>query len=222
MMRQILFVLVVGLCGIAVLTGFGLWQLQRLEWKEGLIAEAEAMIVLDPVPLPVAPGPARDRYRAVEVEGRFTGAEAHVLTSTREWGPGFLVIAAFLTADGRPIMVERGYVPETAKTAPRPPGPARVTGNLHWPEDITSATPAPDPARGIWFGRDLDSLAAHLGTEPILVVARSPTGQGVQPVPVTAVFRNNHLGYAVQWFGLAIVWAGMTLAYLWRITRREG
>ncbi len=218
-MRQILF-LVVCAAGLAVLLSLGVWQLRRLEWKEGLIAQAEAMIAQAPVPLPAAPDPAHDRYRAVTVEGRFTGEETYVLTSTRERGPGFLIVAAFETDDGRRILIDRGYVPETAKTTPRRGHGATVTGNLNWPDDITSSTPSHDEKTDIWFGRDLAGMAAQLKTDPVLVIARADTGDGITPMPATAAFRNDHLGYAVTWFGLAAVWAGMTLGYLWRIRRR--
>lgn len=218
-MRQILF-LVVCAAGLAVLLSLGVWQLRRLEWKEGLIAQAEAMIAQAPVPLPAAPDPALDRYRAVTVEGRFTGEETYVLTSTRERGPGFLIVAAFETDDGRRILIDRGYVPETAKTTPRRGHGATVTGNLNWPDDITSSTPAHDEKTDIWFGRDLAGMAAQLKTDPVLIIARADTGDGITPMPATAAFRNDHLGYAVTWFGLAAVWAGMTLGYLWRIRRR--
>lgn len=218
-MRQFLF-LVLCAAGLAVLLSLGFWQLRRLEWKEGLIAQADAMMAQPPVPLPAGPDPATDRYRAVSVEGRFTGEETFVLTSTRERGPGFLIIAAFETADGRRILIDRGFVPETAKTAERPARAATVTGNLNWPDDITSSTPAHDAKTDIWFGRDLGGIAAQLKTDPVLVIARSDTGDGIAPMPATAAFRNDHLGYAVTWFGLAVVWAGMTLGYLWRIRRR--
>lgn len=220
-MRSILFALLVGLLGTGVLVSLGVWQMGRLEWKEGIIAEAEAMMAADPVALPAAPDPAVDRYRPVTVTGRFTGQEAHVLTSTRERGPGFLVIAAFETEGGRRILIDRGFVAEVDKGAARPGGVVlEVTGNLNWPDDMTSATPAPDEKRGIWFGRDVAAMSAALGTEPVMLVARSDTGEGVWPMPATAAFKNDHWEYAVTWFSLAIVWAGMTAAFLWRIRRR--
>ncbi|WP_112308876.1 SURF1 family protein [Pseudogemmobacter bohemicus] len=220
-MRQILFVLMIGVCGTAVLLRFGFWQLERLDWKEGLIADAAQMIELAPVPLPAAPDPEADRYRPVVVSGAFLTDEVHVLTSTREAGPGFRIITAFITDDGRRIMVDRGYVTEAARNTPRSGHPARVTGNLNWPDDVTSSTPAPDIAANMWFGRDVTAMAAALDTEPVLVIAREDTGDGVTAQPATAAFRNDHLGYAVTWFGLALVWAGMTLYWLWRIRTRK-
>lgn len=220
-MRTFLFLLVVGLAGVGTLLALGVWQMQRLDWKEGLIAQAGAMMAGPPVALPEAPDPATDRYRPVTVSGTFTGEEAHVLTSDSISGPGFLIVAAFQTDDGRRILIDRGYVPEDRRHDPRPPKAAQVTGNLNWPDDMTASTPAHDAKTGIWFGRDVTAMAAALGTAPVLVVARSDTGDGVTPVPASANFRNDHLQYAITWFLLAAVWAGMTLAYLWRIRQRR-
>lgn len=220
MLRNMIFALILA-SGAVVLIGLGIWQLQRLEWKEAIIANAARMIAADPVNLPDTPDPATDRYRAVTVSGRFTGEEAHVLSSTRESGPGFRVIAAFETA-GRLILIDRGYVPETEKTTPRPAGPATVTGNLAWPDDMTSATPAYNADREIWYGRDLPGISALLQTEPVLIVARSDTGDGILSQPITtAGFRNDHFQYAVTWFLLAAVWLGMTVYLLWRIRTRS-
>jgi surfeit locus 1 family protein len=221
MLRNTIFALVLGLAGAAVLIGLGVWQMQRLTWKEGIIAGAEAMIAADPIPLPATLDPTSDRYRAVTVTGAFTGEEAHVLTSTREAGPGFLVVAAYVTEDGRRILIDRGFVPETEKTTPRPGRSLAVTGNLNWPDDVTGSTPPYDAARAIWYGRDLAGIAALLNTEPVLIIARSDTGDGITPQPVTvAGFRNNHWQYAVTWFSLAAVWLGMTVFLLWRIRFR--
>jgi surfeit locus 1 family protein len=96
-----------------------------------------------------------------------------------------------------------------------------VEGNLHWPEEVDGFTPAPDARTGLWFARDVPAMAEALGSEPVLIVARSPTAPGIEPLPVdTSHIPNDHLGYAVQWFGLAAVWLGMTAYLLWRIRRR--
>jgi surfeit locus 1 family protein len=222
MLSRMIMPLLIGLLGVAVLAGLGVWQLQRLDWKEGVLAAMQAQLDAPPVALPAAPDPVADRYRAVTVTGRFTGDELHVLSGSRE-GPGFLIVAAFQTDDGRRIMVDRGFVPETGRNAPRPPqGALTVTGNLNWPDDMTSTTPAPDLAANIWYGRDVAPMAAALTTEPLMVIAREPTGQGITPRPAdTGAVRNDHFGYAVTWFGLAAVWAGMTIYWLWRIRRRS-
>lgn len=221
MPRRMILPLLFGLIGAAILVWLGAWQVSRLQWKLGQIATAEARIAEAPVALPATPDPVTDRYRAVRVEGRFLGPETYVLTSIQGEGPGFLVIAAYETSEGRRIMVDRGFVLEADKTALRPPHQAAITGNLIWPDDVNSSTPPYDAKWQIWFGRDVPGMAALLGAEPLLVVARDPTGDGVRPQPVTATFRNDHLGYAITWFSLAVVWLGMTVFYLWRIRQRN-
>ena len=64
-------------------------------------------------------------------------------------------------------------------------------------------------------------MAAKLNAEPTLIVAREPTGDGITPVPVnTSSIPNDHWGYAITWFSLALVWAVMTLVLVWRIRRQ--
>jgi len=220
MHRRMILPLLFGLIGAAILIGLGSWQMQRLHWKEGLIAGAEARIAEAPVPVPAQPDPATDRYLSVTAAGRVAGAELHVLTSIQGEGPGFLVITAFDLADGRRILLDRGFIPEAAKTDARPPRALTVTGNLNWPDDVNASTPAPDTGRNIWFGRDVAAMAAALGTDPVMLVAREDTGDGIRAQGVTATFRNDHLGYAITWFSLALAWLGMTAAYLWRIRQR--
>jgi surfeit locus 1 family protein len=174
-----------------------------------------------PAAVPAAPDPAADRYRPVRAEGRLTGEEALVLASRKRIGPGFRVIAVLETAEGRRLLIDRGFLAEADRATPRPPKALSVEGTLHWPDEVDAYTPAPDPAAGLWYARDVPALAAALRAEPVLVVARSDTGDAVTPVPVdTAGIPNDHLGYALQWFGLAGVWAGMTFLYLWRMRRR--
>lgn len=209
-----------GLIGFAILIGLGIWQVQRLQWKEGVIAAIDARIADVPETLPDAPTEA-DRYMPVRVAGRFTGERLLVLVSHKDMGPGFRVISAYET-DGRRIMVDRGFIYEAWKNDPLATTDAEVNGNLHWPEEVDGYTPAPDG--DLWFARDVPAMAKALGADPVLVVARTPTGDGVIPMPVdTAAIPNDHLGYAVTWFSLAAVWVGMTLLWLWRIrSRGEG
>jgi surfeit locus 1 family protein len=220
MTRRMILPLLFGLIGGAILIGFGVWQLQRLAWKESVLADITARIVAAPVALPVMPDPEADRYLPVTAEGRFTGEDLDVLVSRKQIGPGVRVVEVFET-DGRRVLVDRGFVPQSDRDAPRGADAARVTGNLHWPAEVDSFTPPPDPKTGLWFARDVPAMAAHLNAEPVLIVARDPTAAGIEPLPVdTSGIPNDHLGYAVQWFGLATVWLGMTAYLLWRIRRR--
>lgn len=227
-MKRLIPPLILGIAGFAVLVSLGLWQLRRLEWKEAVLARIEAQVAADPVPLPAPPRPPSvdrlgdpgDLFLPVTVEGRLTGQEINVLVSTKSAGPGVRVISALETPDGRRVLLDRGFLPEPLRRQSRGPRELAVTGNLNWPDEVDSYTPAPDLTAGLWFARDVAAMASALDTEPVLIVARSDTGDDIRPLPVDAqAIPNDHLGYAIQWFGMAVVWAGMTAAYLWRITR---
>ncbi len=221
-MRRFLFLLVFGIVGGGLLLSLGIWQVRRLAWKQGVLAEIETRIAADPVALPAAPDPERDRYLPVRVSGTMGAQELHVLVSTRDFGAGYRIIAPFVTDAGRRILIDRGFIPTPAKDAPRQTGAMEITGNLHWPQEIDSFTPAPEPGKNIWFAREVPTLAATLDTEPVLLIARSQTDPNVVPLPVTSVgIPNDHLQYAVTWFGLALVWILMTLYFLWRTRARS-
>ena len=222
-MRRYLFPLILGVVGCAVLIYLGLWQLDRRAWKEDMLADITAGIQADPVPLPDAIDPSM-KYLPVTVSGTTTGAEIDVLSHTREQGAGYQIVSRFVTDDGRAILLDRGFVPQEARRIDRPPVRLQVTGNLHWPQDASSSTPAPNMDENIWFARDVDAMAASLDTLPVLVVASAVQGdnQGARPIPVAIEgIPNNHLSYAVQWFLIAATWAVMTLALIWRIRQRS-
>jgi surfeit locus 1 family protein len=224
MFRRMIFPLLLGIAGTAVLVSLGLWQLQRLDWKEGVLAQIESRIGAAPVAIPATPEPERDLYLPVTAQGDL-GAEAlHVLVSTRDQGAGHRIISVLELEDGRRVMVDEGYVRTGGDLRPGPAEGVTVTGNLHWPDEVDRWTPEPDLSEGLFFARDVPAMAAALGTEPVLVIARAVEGTAprAQPLPVTAEgIPNDHLGYAIQWFGLAAVWAGMTVWLLWRIRRRQ-
>lgn len=219
---RLLFLLVFGLGGVAILCWLGTWQVQRLDWKLGLIAELETRLSAEPVPLPANPSEARDEYLRVRTSGVFDGSEIRVLTSAQPWGPGYRVISGFETADGRRILVDRGFVDETRRNAPRPGGPADVTGSLLWPQEVDSFVPAPDLEANLWFARDVPAMAETLGTLPLMVVAEGDDGDWPKAQPLTVNLRNDHLNYAITWYGLAAVWAVMTLVLGRRMFRRGG
>ena len=159
-MRRLLFLLIVGLGGTAILVSLGLWQVRRLAWKEDILAAIEAKIGAEPVAFDslAAPDPAADLYRPVTVSGRTTGKELLVLSGRKGEGAGFEVIAAFETTTGRRILIDRGFVPEAARDLPRPATALTVAGNLHWPSEADGYTPPPDSASGLWFARDVPAM----------------------------------------------------------------
>lgn len=215
-MRRITFLLIFGLAGLGVLVSLGVWQVQRLGWKQDVLAEINDRISAEPVSLPQQPSETRDKYLPVFVQGEMQPGEIHVLVSVKQVGAGYRVIQAFDTGIQK-ILVDRGFILTTDKQVDRQTGKMALTGNLHWPDEIDSYTPEPDVDANIWFARDVPALAAALGTDPVLLIARSQTDPNVTPLPVdTAGIPNDHLGYAITWFGLALVWAAMTGYFLWR------
>lgn len=219
-MRRFIFPVLLGIGGVAVLLALGIWQLQRLEWKEAYLAGIEAKIAADPVSLPDAPTREADLYLPVTVPGRFTGEALAVLSGKKDVGAGVRVIGAFETDQGRRILVDRGFVLMDDRDAPREVTTATVTGNLHWPQDADENTPPPDAATGLWFARDVAAMAGVLGTEPVLIVARGMTGDGIEAMPLdTSTIPNDHASYAFTWFALALIWAVMTGALLWRLRK---
>jgi surfeit locus 1 family protein len=214
-MRRVLFLLIFGIVGTGVLVSLALWQMERLAWKQSVIAEIEAKIDADPVALPIAPDPIKDKYLPVSVTGTIEPGEIHVLVSVKQKGAGYRIIAPFQTEDGRRILLDRGFTKTQNKTDERSSGPATIVGNLHWPQEIDKYTPAPEA--GTWFARDVPAMADALGTLPILLISVTKTDDDLIPLPVdTRSIPNDHLQYAITWFSLALIWATMTAYFMWR------
>lgn len=218
MIRRMIWPLLFGLGGVAILVALGVWQVQRLAWKEGVLAEIEAEIAAAPVPLPETPVADLHLYLPVVAEGRIAEDYLRVLVSQKGQGAGYRVISPFETG-ARRVLLDRGIMP-TEGTPPVQEAPVTVTGNLHWPAEVDGFTPGADRARNIWYARDVEAMAEALGTEPVLIVARdlSVPDAPVASLPVdTANIPNDHLSYAITWFSLAVLWLGMTVFLLWRI-----
>lgn len=178
-------------------------------------------LAAEPVTVPPQPDPARDAYLRVLEAGEILPGELHVYTSAPGQGVGYRVIVPFALADERRILLDRGFVPITEKDAPRHLGPIRVRGSLLWPDETDGFTDPPDLAKNIWFARDVDKMSAALGTLPVMLVTEASDDRAAPlAMPVTIDIPNNHLQYAITWFGLAVAWAGMTVYWLWRIRSR--
>lgn len=220
-MRSYIFPIVLGVVGAAILISLGIWQLQRLEWKESVLAQIDDRISAVPVGLPSQPDLDADKYLPVELTGTYVGTPIHVLGSTKADGAGYRVIQT-LETNGRRILVDRGFIILEAKDAPLATGPLTLIGNLHWPEETDGYTPDPDLGKNIWFARNVPKMAETLETEEIMLVVRSTsdTDPLLTHIPVTRTgIPNDHLQYAITWFSLTLVWLGMTAYLMWRIRR---
>jgi surfeit locus 1 family protein len=143
--RRTIFILIIGLAGIAVLLSLGTWQVQRLAWKEGILADIDAKISGTPTTLPPSPSEEAHKYLPVEVSGRFFETRIRVLVSQKLIGAGYRIIQPFQTAD-RVILVDRGFV-EIDQIEDLRNDTATVLGNLHWPDEVDEYTPEPDLTR---------------------------------------------------------------------------
>jgi surfeit locus 1 family protein len=239
--RGVLGPAVVVLAGVAVLVALGTWQLERLAWKQGLIAAIQARLTAAPAPLPL---PVRTRLSTIDVGAAefrrvaFTAEllhdnEALVYTTGSPLRPdvsgvGYWVFTPARLPDGTLVMVDRGFVPEARRDARtraegQIAGPTEIVGVLRWPEEAGVFTPAADPARNLWFARDPAAMAAAKGIGPVMpyyVEQESPAPPGglPRPGPLQPNLPNNHLGYAITWYGLALVLLGVFAA--WLISRR--
>lgn len=220
---RILGAAIFGLVGVAILLWMGVWQVDRLAWKNDLVARIEARLAAEPVAPPEAPDPDRDALLRVTVTGRIGEQELHVLSSLKPLGVGYRIVSPMVLDDGRRVMVDLGFVPEAMKDpAERPPaGSGRpgevetVTGLLRWPQETDSFTPEPDLGRNIWFARDVEAMAQALDTAPVLIVVQAhERGEWPRPVPPGTDLPNRHLEYAITWFGLAVVWVVMTILWI--------
>ena len=209
--------LIFGLVGTAILMSLGFWQLQRMTWKAGVLAEIDARLAEPPVALPISPDPVADKYLQVKVTGRVGEGELHVLTFG-DGGPGFRVIAPMVLEDGRRILADRGYLPETEKDIARAGGDVTAVGSLVWPQETDKYVPDPNLEKNIWFARDVILMAEALETDQVmLAISRSTNNDGITPQRVSVNISNRHLEYVMTWFSLAAIWIGMTGYALWRI-----
>lgn len=225
------------LVAFAILVSLGAWQLQRLQWKEALVAQVDARLDSQPIPAPPPeewPGLdlAAVEYQPVTVTGTFADRqEVYVtFTQTRPKGPygglGYLVMTPLLTADGWTVYVNRGFVPEDRRYPNQRPegnidGSVIVTGLLRRPVERPWYVPSDGISDNVWFSRDPLLFAEAYGAPsgiiaPYIIDALyDPNLPGGLPQGGTTVveFPNNHLGYAITWFGLALALVGVFAAY---------
>jgi len=203
---------------LGLLCWLGTWQLERLQWKLALIARVNSHIAAAPLPLDkiLAMGGDDAQYRRVTLTGRFDhGREAYVFT-TDQGAPVYHVLTPFRTDDGKMLMVDRGEVPKeklapASRAAGNVEGEAHVTGVWRIPDAPNLLfTPPPEAESRIWYSRNVSAIAAvdHISlTAPVVIEADATPNPGGWPRGGQTVvsFRNQHLSYAVTWFGLAIV-----------------
>ncbi len=235
--RSILAASLFALAAEAALLGLGAWQVERLSWKTALIERIDVRSKAPPRPLPpsiVWPEYAAGdhEYERVSVRGTFesdrealiyrgSGAVTGGLSQ-----PGYWVMVPLRLADGARVLVNRGFIPLDRKDPSTRAGGAadanvEITGLVRAGEQRSYFTPPDNPSKGEWFTRDPLAIAAALKLEraaPFSIDEDARVAAAGQPAGAATVIDipNNHLSYAVTWFGLAATLAGVFAAFVFR------
>ncbi len=226
--RHLAVPLMVTIAVLLTLLALGFWQLERKHWKETLIATLHQRLSQLPVPLPApAEWPRLDRqsaeFQRVSFTAQFPGDEALVYTPGSRLsgiaGAGYWVLSPARLANGGTVVVSRGFVPDGQQSkAPERAltGPLTGTGVLRWPEERSIFMPADNPAKNLFYTRDPEAIAAAKNWGPVApfyVELQSPAPVLGQPRigRLDPQLPNNHLQYALTWFGLAV---GLVIVFL--------
>lgn len=215
----------------AVLIGLGVWQLERLAWKDAIVARIEARTRAAPQPLPPPAlwdtlKPDDYEYRRVTAKGRFDNKdEAYILRASGD-GPVYHVLTPLALDGGGTVLVDRGSVPaERRDPATRrdgqPAGLVAVTGLMRPPEARNAFTPPDEPRRDRFYTRDPVAIASHFAladTAPFVIDADATPNPGGWPKGGDTIVDvpNNHFSYALTWFGLALGLFTVFVSYAWK------
>jgi surfeit locus 1 family protein len=213
-----------GLLGLAalLLTGLGVWQVERRAWKRDLIARTEAKLVADPRPLKPGDwsgfGPDA-AYTRVEAAGQWLETAPVFVKAVTAAGPGSWVMSPLRTPAGI-VLINRGFVPDEQRREIVPPAGSSVTGLLRLSEPGGAFLRSNDPQGGRWYSRDVAAIARSRGWQgvaPFFIDADAVPAVRWPRGGMTVVrFPDNHLVYALTWFGLASI-AGW---FAWMAARR--
>ena len=226
--RPTLWATVFTVPALLILLGLGTWQMQRLVWKEALLAEVAARQAEPAVDLPTdIADPPSWRFRKVVVTGVFDHAkEMHLFAHTDRGNAGYQVIVPLRRPDGSWVLVNRGWVPTDRKDPAtraegQVTGTVTITGTARPKWDRHMFLPDNDPAGNHWFYGDLPAMAAHAGiaASPLFVEADATPNPGGFPIggqTPTKTIANNHLEYALTWYMLAVALGAIFFFYHWR------
>jgi surfeit locus 1 family protein len=222
----VLFMLVL----TSVFVALGAWQWLRLQEKQALIATVTERLDAEPVPYAASAEQDYYDYRPIRISGRYVPAETvFVFTNLSQpkgelGGPGYWVMTPLALEIGGTMWVNRGFIPESARAdfVDVAAEPVTLSGVAIPSEHANSFTPAADAAARIDWVRDtarLSELATDLPTPVASVyldVPATPTGTLPQGGETVVSFPNNHFGYALTWFGFAILTPILLLFWLGR------
>lgn len=236
MQRFILPILVV--TATLLLLGLGTWQMQRLAWKEAVIEQREAGLAMPAAPLPrdvdgLEEARAFD-FRTVTVTGSFRhDLEQSFGAKARGGVLGHHILTPLVPEQGPAVIIDRGWVPaDKVHPASRPEGQLAGTIEVSGIARFRAAdrpgafTPDNDPDAGSWYHYDMAAIAAALGIElsPLVIEADDTPNPGGLPIGgrTLIALANNHLQYAITWYGLAAALVGVYIVYRRQNRARPG
>jgi surfeit locus 1 family protein len=224
MFRPLPVLTVVTLVALAVLIGLGAWQLERRVEKHALLDQIAKRENMPPAPIEIllATGDYA-AYRPATAFGRFDfTAQSLVHAPRSDGGPtrlGYKVITPFNLASGGAILVDRGWVPVEWPTresgAPDQTEEMEIEGRLRPPTRPGTFTPPGDEGSRVFYVRDSESIARAVAVmlkSTLILEATTRVGEP-EPLPSALNIPDNHLQYALTWFGLAIVLLVIYLRY---------
>ncbi len=234
-LQPLFFPVVTAFCAFSLLCGLGLWQVERKAWKENLIATLRERVAAAPVALP---SPRewneltqdRSEFRRVTVRLDFPARErVYVYTGGSSLrpdvkAPGYFVFMPARLPSGEMVVVDVGYVAD--KPFSWSAGPREITGYMRWPERPSFFIAEHDASAETWFARDHRAMADVKGwgaVAPFYIDQETPVPPGGLPRPGTLAptLPNNHLGYALTWFGLAAGLVGVFGLWLRKQARQR-
>jgi surfeit locus 1 family protein len=223
-----IIIVVLMLAGLAVLCSLGWWQVERLFWKEELLRTVQERVSRQPVPVDEFLGKELPKdqwsYTPVTVTGTFNHqAEVYYFATGQSGASGWNVHTPLEREDGTAVVVNRGFVPFDMKAPEKRPegqvdGLQTVTGLIRVPAvEKPSAAFENAPEKREFYWRDLEAMTALMRSGsgqtflPLLVEADETANPGGWPKGGTTIikFSNNHLQYAITWFGLAATMLGV-------------
>jgi surfeit locus 1 family protein len=231
--RPTLWPTLISVPAFLVMVGLCIWQVQRLHWKEALIAEREARVAAEPAALPAADAdPAAAEYRRVRLEGVFLhDKELYLGARSLNGNPGYHVLTPFALAEEGTVLVDRGWVPVERKTPEsraegQPEGPQALEGIVRLPRGRAWMQPDNEPGRNMWFFVDLPAMAAASGASfraDLYVEAGPKENPGTYPVggQTRIELPNDHLQYAITWGLLAAALGVIYVLYHLKLERER-
>ena len=221
-------VLLATLIGTAILVTLGVWQVQRLQWKEGLLAQLAANAAASPMSLADAEAAAAGGRDMEFVRVTFPGTYRHEgwkkMIATYQGGQGWTIITPAASRDGHAVIVDRGRIPGNLEDFDRPEGEVEIEGVLRTQRRGKGYfDPDNDPKSNLWYWWDVPAmlqasgLPADLKPFPYVVqlVPSAVASTFPEPQEAKANLANNHLGYAITWFGLALTLLGVAGFYIY-------